>query len=163
VSPNPSNVAALKELWKETGGVRSRLTIAEHEGTAIGGFFFIGFGEVLTLWKKGSLPERLSLHPMELLYHEAFAWGHSCGYRFCDLGGLNRQIAERRIAGLPLTDEQKRSRDQFKLGFGGDPVLLREAFLYFPNRALSTGFRLMTATSLTRGWLLHAARRLESG
>lgn len=158
VSPNPSSAAALKALWNASGGAAGcRLTLAEHSGKAIGGLFCIAFGEVLTLWKKGSLPEDLTVHPMEMLYHEAFAWAHCRGYRFCDFLSLGRWTAECLLRGLPLSEEQKRSRDIFNLGFGGAPVLLPEAYLYFPNPALSLAYRLLAGNECTLRWVKKAA------
>lgn len=164
VSPNPSNPAALRAFWAAAGATGvCRLTLAEHGGNVIGGLFCIAFGEVLTLWKKGSTPEHLTLHPMELLYHEAFAWAHSRGCRCCDFLALGRQTAERLLQGLPLSEEQKRSRDIFNLGFGGTPALLPEAYLHFPNPLLGMAYRLLAGNDGTLKWLKKAARRLEGG
>lgn len=164
VAPNPSSVAALKALWKASGGTTlCRLTLSEIGGDAIGGLFCIGFGKVLTLWKKGTLPDRLHQHPMELLYHEALTWAHSHGYHLCDFLALARQTAEALINGLPLSAEQRASRDTFNLGFGGTPMLLPEAYLHFPNPALSLGYRLLTGNSFTLGWIKKAAQKLENG
>jgi lipid II:glycine glycyltransferase (peptidoglycan interpeptide bridge formation enzyme) len=162
VSPNPASAAALKALWNASGGSAGcRLTLAEHGGSVIAGLFCIAFGEVLTFWKKGSLPERLRQHPMELLYHEALAWAHSRGYRSCDFLSLGRQTAESLIKGVPLSAGQKAGRDIFNLGFGGTPVLLPEACLHFPNPALSLGYRLLAGNEFTLRWLKKAARRLD--
>jgi lipid II:glycine glycyltransferase (peptidoglycan interpeptide bridge formation enzyme) len=162
VSPNPASAAALKALWNASGGSSGcRLTLAEHGGSVIAGLFCIAFGEVLTFWKKGSLPERLRQHPMELLYHEALAWAHSRGYRFCDFLSLGRQTAESLIRGVPLSAGQKAGRDIFNLGFGGTPILLPEACLHFPNPALSLGYRLLAGNEFTLKYFKKAARKLE--
>jgi hypothetical protein len=164
VSPNPSSAAALKALWQASGGAAGcRLTLAEHGGKAIGGLFCIAFGKVLALWKKGSIPDRLGLHPMESLYHDAFAWAASRGFHFCDFLSLQRRTAECLLRKLPLTGEQKHSRDIFNLGFGGTPVLLPEAYLHIPNPLLALGYRLLASTPFTLGWLKKAVRTLEAG
>ena len=163
-SPNPSSAAALKMLWNAFGGAAGcRLTLAEHGGNAIAGLFCIGFGGILTFWKKGSLPERLPQHPMELLYHEALAWANSRGYRFCDFLALGRQTAEALITGEPLSVEQRRSRDIFNLGFGGAPVLLPEAYMHFPNPALSVAYRSLAGNECTLRWMKKAAQKLNIG
>ncbi len=134
VSPNPSSESELLKLWavSQSAG-RCRVTFAEHNGKPIAGQFCIAFDDVLTFWRKGSLPEHLHLHPMEVLYHEALSWAHLHGFALCDFDNLNRQIAETLVAGLPLSDEQKTSRDIFNLGFGGRPVLLPEAYMLVIN------------------------------
>ena len=103
----------------------------------IAGLFCISFGKQVSLWKKGSMPEFFPLHAMELLYHETFSWAHAHGYKYCDFGALNRGIAESLIQGKPLSFDQKKSRDIFNLGFGGQPVLLPEAYIYFSNLLLT--------------------------
>ncbi len=164
VAPNPSDPAALKALWETEGtGVRCRLTFAEHGGKAIAGLFCIGFGDTLTLWKKGSLPEYLPKRPVELLYHESLVWAQSSGYRFCDFGSMSRHIAERLLAGKKLTEEEKGSRDWFNLGFGDTPLLMPQAFFHFPNHALSFGYRLLTSNHLALKLFGPWARRLGTG
>ena len=134
VRPNPPTESAVRALWDAWRGLGNcRLTIAEYERRPISALLCMGWGDVVTLWKKGSLPEPFHGTPMELLYYETFLWANRQGYRYCDFGALRRLTAETLIQGLPLSDEQKSSRDFFNLKFGGNPVLLPEAYLHFSN------------------------------
>jgi len=154
VEPNPSSEKALRELWLASRKAEGcRLTLAEHDGRPVSGLFCIPFGDVVAIWKKGSLPESLHLHPVELLYREAFAWAHSQGYHYCDFTALDRRTADALTAGVPLSGKQKAGRDIFNLGFGGRPVLLPEVCIHFPNPLLSMAYRTFSV-------LQQAARRI---
>jgi hypothetical protein len=142
VRANPSSLDVLTALMRASEGREiCRLTLAEYQGRSISGLFCIAFGEGVTLWKKGSLPEFLHLHPVEALYQDAMLWAHSKKYRYCDFAALDRRIAEALIKGATLSSEQRKGRDIFNLGFGGNAVLLPEAYLYFPNPLLAWGYR----------------------
>jgi hypothetical protein len=154
VEPNPSTENALRELWLASRKAEGcRLTLAEHGGRPVSGLFCIPFRDVVAIWKKGSSPQYLHLHPVELLYHEAFAWAHAQGYRYCDFTALNRRTADTLIAGIALSDKQKAGRDIFNLGFGGRPMLLPEACIHFPNPLLSMAYRAFSGVQ-------QAARRI---
>lgn len=164
VDPNPSTEAALRELWgasRAAGGCR--LTIAECDGRPVSGLFCLLFGKVVTIWKKGSSPEHLQLHAVDLLYHETLSWASSQGFRFCDFGSLSRRTAEDMNKGLTLSEAQPASRDFFHISFGGTPILLPEAYLHFPNPLLGWAYRLMTGNECALRWLKKAARKLEGG
>jgi lipid II:glycine glycyltransferase (peptidoglycan interpeptide bridge formation enzyme) len=164
VDPNPSTEAALRELWEASRAAGScRLTIAESDGRPVSGLFCLLFGKVATIWKKGSSPEHLELHAVDLLYHEALSWASSHGFRFCDFGSLSRRTAEDMTKGLTLSEAQPASRDFFHISFGGTPVLLPEAYLYFPNPLLRRAYRLLAGNDGTLKWLKKAAKKLEGG
>lgn len=144
VKPNPPTESAVRALWDASQAWRGyRLTIAEYERRPISALLCRCWGDAVTIWKKGSLPEHLHRHPMELLYHETFLWAHRQGYRYCNFGGVERRTAETLIQGLPLSDNQKRSRDFFHLKFGGNPVLFPEAYLHFSNPLARRAYRLL--------------------
>ena len=154
VRPNPpteSAMRALWEAWRGSGGCR--LTIAEYKRQPISGLLCMRWGDVLTLWKKGSLPEHFHGTPMELLYYETFLWAHQKGYRYCDFGSVNLHTAETLIQGMPLSEEQKTSRDFFNLKFGGNPVLLPGAYLYFSNPLGRWAYRLLRKNEWAQRYL----------
>jgi hypothetical protein len=121
------------------------------------------FGKVVTIWKKGSSSDHLPLHAIDLLYFETLSWASLHGFRVCDFGSINRRTAENMAKGSNLSEAQAKSRDFFHISFGGTPVLLPEAYLYFPNPALSLGYRLLAGNQFTLRWLQKAAQKLEAG
>jgi CelD/BcsL family acetyltransferase involved in cellulose biosynthesis len=134
VRPNPSSAEALRELYRALrGDDHCRLTFAELDNRRLAGLFCIRFKDIVYVWKKGSNPEDLKHHPVDLLYHEAFCWAHTKKFRCCDFCSMDRTIAENLQNGMPLTKEQLASRDFYNLGFGGKPILMPGAYAHFPN------------------------------
>lgn len=147
VSPNPGNLASFEALWdsfSEDG--RIRLGIATYEGRAISAALSLSFGGRLCIWKKGSDPDYLSLHSMEILYHDAMAWGCQRDDLICDYGSLQQATAETLIAGKPLTSAMKCTRDFFNMRFGGHAVLQPKAQIYICNPLLRAIYRSTACT-----------------
>jgi hypothetical protein len=159
VSPNPANESALREIWRNLGGnSRCRLVFADLAGQTVAGLFCFYFKDVVKMWKKGSMTQDIKSHPMELLYYDTFRWAHSKGFRYCDLTSLDRGIAQAMIQGLPLSKEQKASRDFFHMGLGGQPVFMPDSFVYIPNTLVRWGFRALVSNRHTLSYLKkHAA------
>ncbi|MBI1840932.1 MAG: GNAT family N-acetyltransferase [Verrucomicrobia bacterium] len=154
--PNPSSLAALKQVWKGFEADRSmRLTFAEADGEVIAALTSIRFGDRLTLWKKGWKDGTSKLRPNHLLYHESLIWAQRMGCAFCDFYSVRRDIAETLIAGGKPNEEQSASRDRFHLGFGGAPQLLPQSQIYFPNPVIRRVYALGAI-------LLNAVRKRRS-
>jgi hypothetical protein len=134
-NPNPPTVSSFEEVWLSFSSLGCcRLTIAEFEGKPISGLLCIPFGKVVHLWKKGSLQEFLHLHPMDLLYYEAFCWASQAGYEVCDFEEMvDSQAAEKIIKGEPISVEEIHPRDRIHLRFGGKPYLMQDSYLLIPN------------------------------
>jgi hypothetical protein len=64
-------------------------------------------------------------------------------------------MAETLLAGKPLTEAHKQSRDMFNLCFGGRPQLLAQPQIFIPNPLVRAGYEAVTA--------LPAVRRLVKG
>jgi hypothetical protein len=71
-------------------------------------------------------------------------WAKAAGYRYFDMGGFKRQVAQQLLAGEPLPAAYQQSPLSYKLGYGGEIVLFPECYAYIPNPALRTAFRLAT-------------------
>lgn len=132
-SPSPASEAAFHRLW-EAFGSQFRLNLAELEGQALAGSVSIGFRDRLTFWKKGWSGAHADKHPNQLVMFEAIEWAHRQGYKMFDCVAMSRATAEAILAGAPLTEDQKRSRDFFLMGYGGRPVLLPDSWVYFRSR-----------------------------
>jgi lipid II:glycine glycyltransferase (peptidoglycan interpeptide bridge formation enzyme) len=134
VVPNPSTLESLASIWKSLNpSGHLRLTFAEINGTAVSGLLCIGFGDRLTLWKKGWNDNHCDKHPNELLTYEALEWAREKGYKFCDFCAMDRQIAEEILQGKQLSMEQMASRHFFNIGFGGVPAILPAAHVWLGN------------------------------
>jgi lipid II:glycine glycyltransferase (peptidoglycan interpeptide bridge formation enzyme) len=117
-----------------------RLAFAEHDGEVLSGQIAVAFGDTvvnkLSVWS-GQAGNR---RPNEALQWSTITWAHAHGFRHYDLEGLKLQAAQSLARGerLPATAEQ--SVTSFKLGFGGEVVLMPGAHVYVPNRALRWAF-----------------------
>lgn len=151
VAPNPASVEALVRIWDAfvpQGNIR--VLFAEHSGRAVSAVLCLLFGNRLSIWKKGMLPDSVKLHAISLLYWEAMALAARSSLALVDFCSLRKDIAEDLIAGRPLNDEQLCSRDAFHLGFGGTPMLLPPPMIYIPNRAFRAMYRLGTRFKFAR-------------
>ncbi|HZZ41089.1 MAG TPA: GNAT family N-acetyltransferase [Acidobacteriaceae bacterium] len=132
--PNPSELRHLEALWDGASPAgHIRLFLAEHEGRIVAGLLAIVFGATATLWKVGAAPPDKELKPNDSMYHHAIRWAHENGCRHCDFAAFDRRMAVSIIGGEPLSEEHLRSRFLFLTRFGGRPLLLPGAQIYFPN------------------------------
>ena len=155
--PNPSNEESLHRLWDAfhpSGSVR--LSFAEYNSEPLSGLLSIAFGNRVTFWKRGWVSRDDNLHPNELLMYDALKWAQANGYKFADFGSLEREIAMTLLQGKSLSEEQKRSRDFFHLGFGGEPQLLPEGLVYFPSPVL----RHLYLKAFSKRFLANAVKRM---
>jgi lipid II:glycine glycyltransferase (peptidoglycan interpeptide bridge formation enzyme) len=114
-----------------------KLFLAEVEGEAVTALFLIAFGDTVTAWKSGWSGLHPRCYPNEAIYWSAIQWAASCGYRFLDLGGLDREIALKlKVFGGKATADSRYQGAHFKIGFGGEIVLGSRAFAYLPNPLL---------------------------
>lgn len=142
--PNPPNAESLRHLWKtfQSQGC-IRMTLAEYSGQAIASQLSIPFGETVHLFKKGWSPQYADLRPNELLFWDALKWSQQHGYKFCDFGSLQPDIAAALIQKRGLTAKQKQSRDVFNIRFGGRPLALPHAVLFTNNPGLRFACRMI--------------------
>lgn len=160
--PSPGSVEILREIWKTFHAEqRIRLSLAECEGEAVAGAICLTFGNRVTFWKKGWSGAYRERHPNQLVMFDAIEWSQQRGYKRFDCLAMSRDTAETLLRGEPPTEEQKKRRDFFLLGYGGAPVLLPEARVYFSNGAARFLYRRAVSSSRVRAMLRRAARRLN--
>ena len=153
-TPNPVSVESLGKLWENFNSHGCiRMTFAEYDREPLAGLLCIGFGDRVTLWKKGWSGKGREMHPNDILCLDAFSWACEKGYSVCDFAGLNTGIARALIGGNPLTDPQRASRDLFNLHFGGVPRLLPNAMIYLRNPLFHRAFERMAGLD-SNSWLI---------
>jgi lipid II:glycine glycyltransferase (peptidoglycan interpeptide bridge formation enzyme) len=123
----------LSEVWRQFSRSENiNVFIAEFEGTTVSAALIMACGETVTYWKGGWSGEQYSCFPNEALQWAAIKWAKSRGYRYYDLGGINRALATSALADQ-VTRPGKRSDSVHKLGFGGQIELFPEALVYVYN------------------------------
>jgi peptidoglycan pentaglycine glycine transferase (the first glycine) len=129
------------ELWRALaprGHVE--LFIAEYEGEPVSAVLAIPFGDTCYHMEWPWSGDHGSLRPNDLIEWETVGWAKSEGYRFSDLVGIGRSAAEAILAGEPRHPELH-SADSFKLRFGGELILLPEAYDHVYNPVLRVAYR----------------------
>jgi len=136
-TPNPPTPQALRRLWDLLTPTHTiRLTLAELNGTAIGGLLCIPWGNRYSLWKKGRDSNNPNTDGDKLLTAEALERAGASGYELADYCSFSKSSALK-LRSDPNADFHSFSgNDQFKIRFGGYPKILPSAQLYFPNPLL---------------------------
>lgn len=151
VRPSPASADSLRELWKRFSPAGCiRLTFAECDGEAVSGALCLAFGDRVTIWKKGWASKCADRKPNSLLCFEALEWSGARGYRYFDFVSLDGKIARSILERIPLSASQRRGRDFFHLGFGGEPVLLPEAGIFIARPGLRLGYKWLMCNPFAR-------------
>jgi peptidoglycan pentaglycine glycine transferase (the first glycine) len=101
-----------------------RMLFAEVDGEAVAATWLTAFGASVVPRLVGWNGKGAAHKPNEACDWGAISWARDNDYRYYDLGGLDRKIAERLVAGEPFPQAHQQSADGFKYRFGGDVVLL---------------------------------------
>ncbi|MEK0081741.1 lipid II:glycine glycyltransferase FemX [Benzoatithermus flavus] len=125
----PVSRSYLKRQWEV---LASRglvfILMAYHKGLPLAAMWLTAFGDTITYRLAGWTGEGSSLQPGVACHWAAIKWGKERGYRWYDLGGIDRDLAALIAAELPLPLASSSSPAGFKLAFGGYPVLLPPAY-----------------------------------
>lgn len=122
----------------------------------------VGFGETL-VYKKGAWNGRHgNLRPNEVMHWGIMQWAKEQGYRFYDLEGIEVEAAQSALNGQALPGEMLDSTSRFKLGFGGQVLLLPPPLAYVRNPALRWGYNKMVPKLQTRSSLNALLRRMQA-
>jgi lipid II:glycine glycyltransferase (peptidoglycan interpeptide bridge formation enzyme) len=119
---------------------RGALLISEYNGQAISAMLAVGFGK--TVWAKrfgwsGEQPKRC---PNEGLLWATMQWAKSQGYHWFDQDGIKWDAAQALLNDQPMPESVKRSPSNFKLGFGGQPLLFPKGYVYVYNPVFRYGY-----------------------
>jgi hypothetical protein len=115
------------------------LFIAEFAGEPLSAALLIAFGGMVSYKRGGWSGEQGNLHPNELLHWTAIRWAKREGYRYYDFEGVDLP-AHVPGAHLDPAASRVRSVSAFKTGFGGDLVLLPQAYELVDNPVLRRGY-----------------------
>lgn len=136
----PMSEDYLTELWERFApSDRVSIFLASVEGETVAGILITVSGDT-AIYKRGAWNGRHgNSHPNEVLHWEAMKWARQRGLHWYDFDGIERNVAETLVTGKDVGDLESVTR--FKLGFGGDAVLLPLSLTLVPNRLLRAGYR----------------------
>lgn len=130
----------LEAMWSQLAPLgRLAMFLADVEGETVGATLVTAFGDTV-VYKRGAWDGRHGrAHPNEVLHWEAMRWARDSGFEWYDFDGIEREVAEALVAGED--PEALESVTRFKLGFGGQVVLLPTSLTLVPNAVLRAGYR----------------------
>jgi peptidoglycan pentaglycine glycine transferase (the first glycine) len=121
----PYPLAYYQSMWRQFSGVdKAALVLAELGGVPLSALLVLGYGDTVVYKMGGWSGDRNGVHPNEAAHWAAMGWARARGYRFYDLEGIDRRLAEEILGGNEVASGARPGVDHFKLGFGGAVVLL---------------------------------------
>jgi peptidoglycan pentaglycine glycine transferase (the first glycine) len=137
VTDSEAYFSSLWNIFSAHGYIK--LLLAEYEGDVVSAFLEIPFGETV-VYKRGAWSGlQGNRHPNEGLHWTAITWAKSQGYRYYDFDGIHPGVAQAIVQGETLPAEAVKTVASFKLGFGGEVVLL-PVYDYIYNPLLRWGY-----------------------
>ncbi len=113
-----------------------KLFLAEYQGETVSAMFAIPFGDTVLFKRGGWNGQHGNLRPNEVMHWTALKWAKSQGYRYYNFEGIDLLVAKALLRGEPLPNDLLQSVSRFKLGFGGQIVLLPGVYDYVYNPLL---------------------------
>jgi lipid II:glycine glycyltransferase (peptidoglycan interpeptide bridge formation enzyme) len=132
-----------------------QLFLACHRGQPLAGKLVTLFRDTVSSRLNGWTGDHPKLHAALACHWGTMVWAKAQGFRYYDLGGIDRRYAELLSAGQPIPEAMLRSADGFKASLGAEPVLFPGAwhFTFVPLGHLAARLayaRLNRSTSLQR-------------
>jgi lipid II:glycine glycyltransferase (peptidoglycan interpeptide bridge formation enzyme) len=161
-SPYPEKY--FKKMWEVLAG-RGNLVniIAEYEGEAVSSLLIVPFGHTViakVLGWSGNCPEK---RPNDAVFWGAICWAKDHNYQWFDMEGIHRGCAQAVLAGSSIPEEYRSSPDFFKLGYGGQVILLPLAYDYVPNSILNGIYRIVFRSNERKESIHSAIDRIRRG
>jgi glycosyltransferase involved in cell wall biosynthesis/lipid II:glycine glycyltransferase (peptidoglycan interpeptide bridge formation enzyme) len=121
-------------------GGHVRLCLGEIDGTPVSGQLAVAFGDTvvnkLSVWSGEGGRDR----PNEALQWATIQWAHAHGFHRYDLEGLRLEAAHAVLHGEAPPASTSQSVTSYKLGFGGEVVVMPAACVWIPNRVARWGY-----------------------
>jgi lipid II:glycine glycyltransferase (peptidoglycan interpeptide bridge formation enzyme) len=114
------------------------LMIAEAEGAPVSAMLGIVFGDRIVYKRGGWSGTHGDARPNEVMHWAAMQWAKAAGLRRYDFDGIEPAVARAIAHGTQGPEPTHVTR--FKLGFGGEVVLLPDSLAYLPNRVVRLGY-----------------------
>jgi lipid II:glycine glycyltransferase (peptidoglycan interpeptide bridge formation enzyme) len=135
----PSN-SFLHGVIDHLGDRWARIMLVELDGRAVSGMLAMTVGDSL-VYKRGAWSGDAGEHrPNELLHWGALNWAIDEGKSSYDFDGLERAAMHTLGHDVVATQKPVSSVDRFKLGFGGEPVLLPDVLTNVPNPVIRLAY-----------------------
>lgn len=115
-----------------------RFMLAEDDGLPVSAMLAIVFGDRVVYKRGGWSGTHRDSRPNEVLHWATIQWAQRAGMRLYDFDGIEPDVARAIASGEPGPTPTHVT--QFKLGFGGDVVLLPDSLAFVPNPLIRFGY-----------------------
>ena len=160
-APSPPQKDFFHNLWKMLHAHgHLKLFLVEFDKTPVSAVITFPFGDTVRLWKIGWNGEHEKLRPNALLYWEVIKWSKQNGYRYFDFVWIDLESANKLHRGEAIQPDNTNGMSFFKIGFGGQVILLPEQYLKFYNRLVQLLFRFGGRQLLASKWGTGIIRRI---
>jgi lipid II:glycine glycyltransferase (peptidoglycan interpeptide bridge formation enzyme) len=133
--------AYYEQLWRLFApSGKGVLFISEFESEPVSAFLAVGFGKVVWGKRFGWSGAEGKRYPNEGLLWAVMNWAKSQGYHWFDQDGVKWEAAEAIANHKPVPESVRSSASNFKLGFGGEPLLFPKAHVYLYNPVFRHGY-----------------------
>jgi len=131
VAPIPANIDFVKALWSNLHPkANMRLFLVQLDDHPISAGVILPFSDTVRFWRYGWNGENAKQYPNTFLYWKMIQWSKVNGFRFFDIVQVDRALAEKLAANIPLSAFDRGHRMYgstfFKMGFGGKVIPLAE-------------------------------------
>lgn len=139
-----------------------RLCVADVEGTPVAAQIAVAFGDTvvnkLSVWSGEAGTHR----PNEAVQWATIQWAHAHGFRWYDLEGLRLEAAHAVVRGEPIPEAVRQSVASYKLGFGGQVVVMPRAHVWVPNPAARWAFDKAYPKIAEQRWFRTMVKRMRT-
>jgi lipid II:glycine glycyltransferase (peptidoglycan interpeptide bridge formation enzyme) len=138
----PFELKYFQQMWDvlEPAG-HFKLFLSEFKGEAVSSQVCIPFGDTVFTKQIGWSGKHGQVRPNEALDWFTIKWAKANGYRFYDLDGIERDVAQASLGGRPLPASVAETPTGYKLRLGGEVKLYPSAYCFFANRLVRTLYK----------------------
>lgn len=158
--PYPQNY--FSRMWQVMGGHGNLVNmIAEYEGEAVSSLLIVPFGDSVIAKTLGWSGDHAEKRPNDAVFWGAICWAKDHHYRWFDMEGIHRESAQAILDGASLPEAFRSSPDFFKLGFGGQVLLMPLAYDYVPAPVLNKLYRAIFSSEARKRGIYSSLDRIR--
>ena len=161
IDPSPASAQELHDIWHclaPHGLVK--IFLCRYQSEIVSAAFTFVCGSSMLVAKVGWSGEHEELRPNHVMWWEMIKWAKEAGLKQFDLHHLVTEHAKAILRGEAVIEDSYSGVTQFKLGFGGDVIVIPDCYYRSFNFAGQAALKLGGAKLLTKGRVQRWANRL---
>jgi lipid II:glycine glycyltransferase (peptidoglycan interpeptide bridge formation enzyme) len=134
--------------------------LAEYHECILSAILLVAFGDRVIFKRGGWSGEHSNVHPNEVVHWAAIHWARAHGYCYYDMDGIDANIAHTVLKTGAIPPDAHKSVSRFKLGFGGEIVVLPATYARVFNPLLRWGYQNLVTPALENPAVHQVLQRL---